>query len=112
MDGPYELTEEIIDKFVENKVGNYALGVAAKGIFAVKYVGRSDTNINSRLKGHLDESYAHFEFTYTSNPIAAYQKECRDYHAFIDAGKKLDNDIHPRKPKDAPKDLKCSICGQ
>jgi hypothetical protein len=113
MTGPYPLTEEDIDSRFQEKIGNYALGVAAKNIMAVKYVGRSDTNLNQRLKDHLgEEGYNAFEFAYTGNPELAYRKECRDFHAFVDRGFILDNKIHPDKPKGASLTLVCPVCGQ
>jgi len=111
MKGPYSLTDEIIDANVEEKIGNYALGVAARGVFAVQYVGRSDTNLNQRLKDHIGEGYTHFEFAYSADPVSAYHKECENYHAFLKTGK-LDNEIHPDKPKKAPVNLKCLVCEQ
>ena len=111
-EGPYPLTAKSIDENVKETIGNYFLGIAAKGIFVVKYVGRSDTNLNGRLKDYLGDSYSHFKFSYTANPVNAYYQECRDYHRFIDAGKKLDNEIHPDKPNNSPNSLVCPICGQ
>jgi len=108
----YPLNEDVIDLYVSEKIGNYALGVAHKDTFAVKYVGRSDTNLNQRLKDHIGEEYPNFKFYYAGSPAEAYASECVDYHRFIDAVKKLDNEIHPDKPKNAPSSLHCPICGR
>jgi hypothetical protein len=108
----YPLTEEVVDLNVEEKIGNYALGIAHKDIFAVQYIGRSDTNLNKRLKDHIGEGYPAFKFYYATNSKEAYTNECIDYHRFIDANKRLDNEIHPDKPKNAPSSLVCPVCGQ
>jgi hypothetical protein len=110
-EGPYPLTAQFIDVYVEDKTGNYALGAVHNQTFFVKYVGRSDTNLNQRLKTHIEEGYAYFEFAYSDNPVSAYEKECADYHAFKETHG-LDNKIHPDKPENAPASLKCPICGQ
>jgi hypothetical protein len=112
MEGPYPLTEEDIDSRVEERTGNYALGVAGKNIMVVKYIGRSDTNLNKRLKEHIKEGYKDFEYVYTSDPTSAYKKECQDYHVFTNNGFILDNKNHPGKPKNAPLTLSCPVCGQ
>jgi hypothetical protein len=117
MEGPFPLTKEAIDANVEETIGNYALGTieniktnnTSQNIFYVQYVGRSD-NINRRLKEHIEEKYTYFRFTHSASLIAAYKKECRDYHAF--GAEELDNIIHPAKPENAPADLRCPVCGQ
>ena len=51
MYGPYSLTNDQIDMVVrENSIGNYALGHSKEGKFYVKYIGRSDRDLNKRLK--------------------------------------------------------------
>jgi hypothetical protein len=113
MHGPYSLTLDSIDSYVEEKIGNYALGVAHGITFAVKYVGRSDSNVNKRLKDHVrHQGYTHFKYSYSTDAIQAYQKECADYHAFVDNGFALDNEIHPAKPEGASPSLACPTCGQ
>jgi hypothetical protein len=108
---PCPLTEEVINTNVKETIGNYAIGVLYKETFAVKYVGRSDTNLNQRLKDYIGkEGYTHFMFSYAVNTIQAYEKECRNYHDFIDAGFRLDNKIHPDKPENHPDWLKCPRC--
>ena len=108
----YPLTENAIDTYVEEAIGNYALGIASKGTFAVMYIGRSDSNLNKRLKEHIKEGYPNFKFAYADNQGTAYQKECQDYHAFLDNGKKLDNEIHPAKPTGSTASFRCPVCGQ
>jgi hypothetical protein len=114
MSGPYPLTAEAIDEYVaEGKIGNYALGVYGKNKLAIKYIGRSDTDLNKRLKEHIEEKgYTCFKFSCAESTVQAYQKECLNYHDFIDAGFRLDNTIHPAKPKNHPDDLRCPRCGR
>jgi hypothetical protein len=84
--GPYPLTEKSINDNVKKKIGNYGVGFVQKEIFIIKYVGRSDTNLNKRLKDHIGkEEYFNFKFSYADNAIMAYEKECLNYHDFIDA---------------------------
>jgi hypothetical protein len=104
--GRIPLTEESIDAYVAESIGNYALGYSDDG-FTVEYVGRSDTNLNDRLKDYLDENFKEFKFSYAEDAKAAYFKECRNYHDFNPRY----NDIHPRKP-DGQGSLKCPVCGQ
>jgi hypothetical protein len=111
MKGPYPLTEEAVDANVKETIGNYAIGVAHEEEFAVKYVGRSDANLNKRLKDHIGkDGYTHFKFSYAENAIKAYQHECLNYHDFIDAGLRIENVIHPDKPENHPDGLKCPRC--
>lgn len=59
--GAYSLLSEIINDRVEHRIGNYELGYLDKnGNFAKKYVGRSDTDLNRRLKEYLAE-YTHLQ---------------------------------------------------
>ena len=110
MKGPYSLTTENIDKYVSESIGNYALGYSDDTTFYPQYVGRSDTNLNKRLKDYLDvkkEDIKEFRFSYAENAIAAYFKECRNYHDF----NLKYNDIHPDKPN-GQGSLKCPVCGK
>jgi hypothetical protein len=107
MDGPYKLTENSINSYVAETIGNYALGNTENNQFTVLYVGRSDNNLNQRLKDHLSEGYLEFKFSTATNVIAAYRKECKNYHDF----KPRDNKIHPDKP-DGLELLSCPVCNQ
>ena len=111
MEGPYEFTNENVDKYITRvNAGNYALGyVDNKGIFRVQYVGRSDTDVNDRIKDHLGENYAVFKFSYATSPKAAFEKECQNYHDF-GGSEKLQNIIHPDHPDNSP-NWKCPVCG-
>ena len=107
MKGPYDLTNEEIDKQVTTtSPGNYALGRVVDGTFYISYVGRSDTNLNSRLKEWVN-NYEKFKFSYATSPKAAFEKECRNYHDFGGA-EKLDNKNHPQRPDDT--NWRCPVC--
>lgn len=109
MDGPFDYTSAKIDEVVTKKsAGNYALGhTNDEGTFIVKYVGRSDTDLNPELKNRLDRKYKKFKFSYAASAKAAFEKECRNYHDF-GGSESLDNAIHPARP--AGKDWKCPVC--
>lgn len=116
----YELSEEIINQIIEpNRMGNYAYGyLNDNGKFIVKYVGRSDSDLKSRIKHGLQDrendekcrKYERFKFSYASNVKEAYDKECRNYHDFGGDEGLLNNAKHPDKP--AEQDYKCPICGE
>jgi len=108
MKGPYPFNEKSVDANVcKDTIGNYALGfVNEKGIFIVRYVGRSDTDLNRRIKDHLGEPYKSFKFSYAGDEEDAFTKECENYHDF----NCRDNEIHPDKPDGRPR-LKCPRCG-
>ena len=105
--GPFSLDVKTIDKVVTKKsAGTYALGYLNKeGLFVPKYVGRSDTDINKRLKDSVGNNYPKFEFEYYGSPKAAFEKECNLYH---DWKAQLDNKEHPDRPENA--NWKCPRC--
>lgn len=108
MSGPYPLTDSEIDARVTNtSPGNYALGYTnSDGTFIVKYVGRSDGNLNARLHDWAGK-YDKFKYSYATSPKAAFEKECQNYHDF--GGKeKLDNKVHPDRPNGSG--WKCPHC--
>jgi hypothetical protein len=108
--GPYPLVNQDIDNHVnKERIGNYLLGSIVNEEFVPRYAGRSDSDLNGRLKGHLRDRYSHFKFDYAKSIIDAYNTECKHYHAFKDLNEPCDNDIHPRKPEDYP-DIKCPYC--
>lgn len=104
--GPYPLDTETIDEHVKKTIGAYALGYIKKDTrrFVPKYVGRSDNDINGRLKDHVGE-YPKFKFEYYSSAKAAFEKECNLYHDWKD---QLDNKEHPDRPDTT--DWKCPRC--
>lgn len=110
MQGPYRLSTEKIDEVItRTSPGNYALGYVRDNTFYVCYVGRSDTDVNGRLKEWVGKKpkYTHFKFSYATSPKAAFEKECRNYHDF-GGSDVLDNDYHPQRPEGT--NWKCPIC--
>ena len=112
----YPLDTKKIDSVVTRKsAGAYVLGYIKTEkknekevkTFIVQYVGRSDDDINGRLKKWVGSKYPRFKFGYYGSPKAAFEKECNIYHDF---GEKetLDNDRHPDRPDDA--NWKCPQC--
>ncbi|NQV36495.1 MAG: hypothetical protein HQ509_00640 [Candidatus Marinimicrobia bacterium] len=107
MKGLFNLTSREIDSQVtKTSPGNYALGRVSENKFYVYYVGRSDTDLNGRLKDWVDE-YDKFRFSYAASPKAAFKKECQNYHDFGETDK-LDNKQHPQRPDDS--NWKCPVC--
>lgn len=108
----YVLNPDEIDKFVEvGSIGNYALGYRdLEGTFIVRYVGRSDTDLNSRLKDHVNEDpeYRRFKFVTFDSAVDAYKLECQNYHDFDN----LKNEYHPRKPDGMENKVFCPVCEQ
>lgn len=100
--------KDIDQEIPENRIGNYALGFMLRGIFIPRYIGRSDTDLNRRLKEH-HEGYTHFTFSCAETVIQAYDTECKHYHAFNDLNEPFDNIIHPKKPDDHP-EVQCFFC--
>lgn len=108
MQGPYDLTKDVIDKEVKkDKPGNYLLTKNIKGEFDVNgnYVGRSDNekkgsktdDLNTRLKVHIKEGYKRFKFCNAKDAEEAYKRECVDYHYYKDKVE-LENKNHPGSP--------------
>lgn len=107
MKGPYELTKKEIDKQISRtSAGNYALGKVSNSTFYVSYVGRSDVDLNGRLKKWAGK-YSKFKFSYATSSKAAFEKECRNYHDF-GGSEKLDNEDHPQRPDGI--NWKCPFC--
>ena len=110
MNGPYELTSKKIDEVVtKTSAGNYALGYFSDSTFYVRYVGRSDNDVNSRLQAWVGKSdrYKHFKYSYETSSKAAFEKECKNFHDF-GGSKDLDNEQHPQRPKGT--NWKCPVC--
>ncbi|MGV3526527.1 MAG: hypothetical protein ACO1RX_20080 [Candidatus Sericytochromatia bacterium] len=119
--GPFLLNREsIIAHVQENKIGNYNLGVrrpsspsqlhkplgAHSGTkfsdidlmdFEIRYVGRSDKDLQIRLISHIEgeQDCDYFIFWYTNTAEEAYRKECIQYHAERGV---IFNKIHPDTP--------------
>jgi len=107
MHGPFNLTNEKVDEQVTQKSpGNYALGKISNYSFRTLYVGRSDTDLNKRLKDWVGK-YDLFMYRYAYSEKAAFEEECRSYHEFGGA-KQLDNDYHPARRDGS--DFTCPVC--
>lgn len=109
LNGPYQLSLEKIDRVVTKTLpGTYVLERKdSPNSFVVNYVGRSDDDINDRLKNWVGvKGYKRFKFSYFDSPKAAFEKECEIYHDFGED--KLDNEIHPDCPNDEY--WRCPVC--
>lgn len=71
-----------------------------------KYVGRSDDDLNARLKQWVDGKYS-CTFEYCSSPNDAFVKESTLYH-YHGGSEKLDNKTHPQRS--ANSDWQCPKC--
>jgi len=110
LNGPYALDNETIDRVVtRTSPGAYALGYVENNSFYVQYVGRSDDNINQRLKQHVGE-YPRFKFDYFGSPKAAFEKECNLWHDWGGPEGSLANKSHPDRPDGT--DWKCPRCNK
>lgn len=55
------------------------------------------TRALGRIAVGIDTAYTHFAFCYASSAIAAFERECRDYHE-LGGSACLDNPNHPQPP--------------
>lgn len=109
--GPYRLSLEKIDEAVTKiSPGTYVLEREdSSDSFMVNYVGRSDDDVNGRLKKWVGvKNYKRFKCGYFDSSKAAFEKECKIYHDFGGDKGKMDNDIHPDRAKN--KDWSCPVC--
>lgn len=100
LEGPFQLSNESIDGCVtKTSAGVYILERSqSSDSFIVNYVGRSDNDLNGRLKKWVGiRGYRRFKASYFSSPKLAFEKECSIYHDFNG----LDNEIHPQRPEGA-----------
>ena len=102
--GPFPLTENGINQNVTRQSpGAYALGRSKEDTFHINYVGRSDSDVASRLRDHVGKQ-SQFKYEYYASEKAAFEKECRLYHDFYPPG----NKNHPGRP--AGSGWKCPMC--
>lgn len=89
--GPYSITT--VDHWVAQvSPGVYILSRDGR---TAAYVGRSDTDVGSRIKeSSTEDYYTHFWFEYATSPRDAYLKECEYYHKYNPP----DNMNHPAVP--------------
>lgn len=105
MNGPYKLSEDEITKNIPGSaVGVYML---SRGGQSPHYVGRSNGDLASRLRSHLQEpsEYKEFWFETVSSQLEAYSTECKWYHKYNPP----DNANHPAVPAGAT--WKCPVEG-
>ena len=104
----FRFQPEVIDRVVEaGHPGNYVLGEKDDtGEFYPKFIGRSDTDLNTELKSKFGMLAYTFFKSSLGNPKAAYDLECAQYHSFKS---QLDNKDHPASP--ASSNLTCFLCG-
>lgn len=109
MQGSYDLTQAGVNNAVtRTSAGNYGLGdLDSDNTFIVQYVGRSDTDVNSRLKNWASTKYKKFKYSYAASAKAAFEKECQNYHDF-GGSNQLDNDVHPACPDGT--NWRCPVC--
>ena len=106
MRGPYRLTNSEIDARVTRTApGAYKLGNSKT---TIKYVGRSDVDLNAELKRPHVMKYKYFWYEYATSRRAAFKKECGLYHYHGGDQRKLDNKIHPDRPDGLG--WKCPVC--
>ena len=112
--GPHPFTETGIDDHTRATPGAYILTRYQDDEYIAKYAGRSDDDVNGRLKEHLPdrekdacirkEKPTHSYVTHTSTAQAAYEQECRDYHEYSPTC----NKVHPKKTYSW---WSCPVCG-
>lgn len=111
MNGSFPLSNKGIDDNVtRTSMGNYAIGYVKDGKFYTTYVGRSDTDVNARLKKHVEKhgNSNRFRYDYASSVTAAFERECQNYHSYESS---LTNEIHPDQPSVHGKTIYCPVSG-
>jgi len=101
--GPYKISE--VGSYVtRTSPGVYILSRDGR---TAAYVGRSDTDVASRVKqsGAEGYGYTYFWFEYAASPRDAFNKECDYYHKYNPP----DNKNHPAVPFGT--DSKCPVIG-
>ena len=103
MDGPFS-TEDISEYVDSGYVGVYILSRDGRN---VDYVGRSDSDIQGRLRQSISEGvgYTAFWFCYESSAMQAYKRECYLFHKY----RPPDNTVHPAVPKGV--NWRCPVTG-
>lgn len=93
--GSFPLTFDGITLAVKRKApGVFALGhTGPDGKFHVKHVGRSDTDVQEKLRDYIGSANL-FKFGYFATAKAAFEKECELFHDFRPPG----NRVHPDRP--------------
>lgn len=100
-------TENLVD--VPESPGVFLL---ARGAENTRYVGRSNRDLATTLRGFLDKGYSHFRWVKVPWEKEAYEMQCRLYHH--EGGKKrLDNKEHPvsQDPRHSQCEIACMPVG-
>jgi hypothetical protein len=109
--GSHELTDKAIDAAVLGVgPGAYALGRLSGNTFYVDYVGRSDGDLNARLKQWAGSKYTHFKYAFYPTAKAAFDNDCHLFHDFGGTAK-LDHVVHPARPQGTSHSCPVSGCG-
>jgi hypothetical protein len=92
MEGPFR-TDEVGPNVDSDYIGVYMLSRDGRHIH---YVGRSDSDIQGRIRSSIAEGrgYRKFWFCYESSAMQAYKRECYLYHKYDPP----DNTVHPAVP--------------
>lgn len=97
---PRLLLPRVVRKVVApGKPGAYALGDDHRG-FTVRYVGRSDTCLRTRLLTHNHlYGFEYCAFQCSATVEDAFAVECELYHVHLQLGIALKNQLHPASPR-------------
>ncbi len=105
MKGSFLLQEKVVELYVPSSIrcGVYKIIDAQQRVL---YIGRSDTNLQKRIKDHIREKFDYHSFYYeeASSEKDAYEKECILWHQY----QPRDNKIHPDHPDFSPH-WKCPV---
>ena len=106
LSGPFTFNQPTIDSIVNKKSpGVYALGYTQNGTFMIQRVGRSDYDLNARLKSdEYKGKYREFKGWYYPTADDAFHAECELFHAYGGSN----NPNHPARP--FGKNHKCNHC--
>lgn len=107
---PFRMTPDVIRSVVQkNRPGVYVLGDEQDGRFLIRYVGRSDHCLQTRLLTHrLLYCCQYFIFSYTDTAKEAFALESKWWHDCRNNRVPLLNVIHPDSP--SGKNLCCPYC--
>lgn len=103
------LPEVVRQVVAPGKSGVYMLGDMIENEFQIRYVGRSDSCLQTRLLNHNHlYKFSYFYFLYTDSPKEAFRLEAKWWHACVDFDIPIINKIHPDSPGNAG--LVCPYC--
>ncbi len=107
MRGLYIFMDSVVTIYVPSSI-HYGVYAITNSQGMILYVGRSDTNLQRRIKEHVGEKldYTKFYYEEAASKKDAFEKECCLWHQYHPR----DNDIHPDYPDDM-RYLKCPVAG-